>query len=54
MNTKSENQARYDLKNTKRYGFKFNLNTDRDIIDKLDSVENKQAYIKELIKKDLE
>ena len=47
-------QARYDAKATKHYGFKFNLNTDADIINKLESVPNKQGYIKSCIKKMIE
>lgn len=54
MNRKSENQKRYDDNNTKRYGFKLNIKSDADIIAKLDSVPNKQDYIRTLIRKDLE
>lgn len=46
-------QAKYDKKNTKSIMFKFNLTTDADILAKLDSVDNKQGYIKELIRRDL-
>lgn len=53
MNKESEWQKRYDDNNTKRYGFKLNLKTDADIIAKLDSVPNKQAYIKELIRRNI-
>lgn len=53
VNRQSEIQKKYDDKNTKRYGFKLNLNTDADIIQRLDTVENKQKYIKDLIRKDL-
>lgn len=44
----------WDKTNTRHYGFKFNNNTDADIIAKLDSVPNRQNYIKELIRADLE
>ncbi len=46
--------AKYDANNTKRYGFKLNFNTDQDIIDHLDSIQNKQGYIKRLIRRDME
>lgn len=47
-------QQRYDRANTTRYQLKLNNKTDRDIIEKLNAVENKQGYIKECIRKDLE
>lgn len=53
MNKKSEAQAKYDAKNTKRFGLKLNLKTDADILEKLESVDSIQGYIKELIRKDL-
>lgn len=46
--------ARYDANNTVRISLKFNLNTDIDILDKLENVSNKTGYIKELIRKDIE
>ena len=45
--------AKYDAANTKMYAVKLNINTDADIIQKLDEVENKQGYIKELIREDI-
>lgn len=45
---------KYDKKNTKQIAIKLNKNTDQDILDHLDRVKNKQGYIKELIRKDLE
>lgn len=44
-------QKKYDQSNTKRYYLKLNIKTDADIIAKLDSVENKQAFIKECLRK---
>lgn len=44
---------RYDQKNTKHYGFKLNRKTDADIIEYLDSVENVQGLIKELLRKEM-
>lgn len=47
-------QAKYDAANTKQVHLKLNRNTDRDVIDKLNSVPSKQGYIKKLIRADLE
>lgn len=47
-------QERYDLKNTVRVNLKLNIKTDADILAKLQTVPNKQGYIKSLIRKDLE
>lgn len=46
--------ARYDAKATKQIKLKLNILTDADILDRLDQVDNKQGYIKELIRRDLE
>lgn len=46
-------KAKYDSNNTAKFGFKLNLKTDKDIIDKLNSIDNKQGYIKELIRRDI-
>lgn len=46
-------QAKYDKANTRQITFKFNITNDADILEKLDSVENRQGYIKELIRKDM-
>jgi hypothetical protein len=45
--------ARYDANNTVRVNLKLNLNTDTDILEKLEGVANKNGYIKELIRKDI-
>ena len=44
---------RYDALNTRQIKMKLNLKTDADILKKLDSVPNKQGYIKMLIRKDI-
>ena len=44
---------KYDAANTVQFHLKLNINTDQDIIDKLNSVESKQGYIKYLIREDL-
>lgn len=46
--------ARYDANNTKQIKLKLNITTDADILEQLDRVGNKQGYIKELIRRDLE
>ena len=45
--------AKYDKTHTKQYKFKFNIKTDADIIARLDEVDNKQRYIKRLIRQDI-
>lgn len=44
---------RYDQENTRQIKMKLNIKTDADILKKLDSVSNKQGYIKALIRKDM-
>lgn len=46
--------AKYDEENTVQFKMKLNVNTDKDILDKLDALDNKQGYVKELIRKDIE
>lgn len=43
---------RYEEKNIRRIVVKLNRKTDQDIIDRLDSVDNIQGYIKQLIRND--
>lgn len=44
--------AKYDKAHTKGIYLKLNLETDKDIIEFLDGVENVQGYIKQLIRND--
>lgn len=44
---------KYDAKNTKRISLKLNKKTDKDILTKLESVDNMQGYIKGLIRRDM-
>lgn len=46
-------QEKYDRANTVQIHLKLNTKTDADILDKLDSVPNKQGYIKDLIREDI-
>lgn len=45
--------AKYDASHTIQLKLKLNTKTDADILEKLNEVENKQGYIKELIRADL-
>lgn len=45
-------QAKYDKDNTVQVKIKLNKKTDSDILEILNSVSNKQGYIKELIRID--
>jgi hypothetical protein len=47
-------QAKYDKEHTKGLYLKLNKETDADIIAKLEEVDGKQTYIKDLIRKDIE
>lgn len=44
---------KYDAANTKRISLKLNKKTDKDILNKLSSVDNMQGYIKGLIRRDI-
>ena len=46
--------AKYDAGHTKQIKLKLNLETDKDILERLEEVGNKQGYIKELIRRDIE
>ncbi|MBR6158130.1 MAG: hypothetical protein IKQ27_14325 [Lachnospiraceae bacterium] len=46
-------QQKYDKVNTRNYHLKLNRNTDADVIEKLDSVESIQGYIKGLVRDDI-
>ena len=50
---KSIIQARYDAKHCKMYTMKFNYESDKDVIERLDSVPNKQDYVRQLVRKDI-
>ena len=47
-------QKKYDAEYTKMVPLKLNTRTDADIIEKLTDTENKQGYIKNLIRQDIE
>lgn len=56
LTTEAERRAtkKYDKAHTRQFTLKFNLKTDKDILEKLDSVENKQGYVKALIRADID
>lgn len=43
----------WNKENTKQIKCRFNLRTDADILEKLESMDNVQGYIKELIRADI-
>lgn len=45
-------KEKYNKEKTKTYLLRLNINTDKDIIEILDSVGSKSGYIKELIRLD--
>ena len=45
--------SKYDKENTRQIKFKFNKTTDADILERLDNVDNKQGYVKGLIRDDI-
>lgn len=45
--------SKYEAEHIKKMTFKFNLEHDRDILERLEQVDNKNGYIKELIRKDI-
>lgn len=47
-------QQKYDKESTKNYAVKVMKNTEPEIFEKLESIENKAGYIKKLIRKDIE
>ena len=50
---KIKRNSEYDKNNVKQITLKLNMNTESDLIEFLDTKENKQGYIKELIRKDM-
>ena len=46
-------QMKYDKNNTVQIKMKLNKNTDADILEFLETVENRQGYLKELIRNDM-
>ena len=57
-NKSTESQIRasvkYNKENTVQISLKLNRSTDADLIDSLNRIANKQGYIKELIRRDID
>lgn len=55
MTTEAQKRAvaKYDAKNTRKIVLKLNTGTDADILKRLDTVDNRQGYIKRLIREDI-
>lgn len=53
MSDTKEYLKEWDKKNRIQYNIRFNVNTDRDIIEWLSQKDNLQGYIKKLIRKDI-
>lgn len=49
-----EAQAKYKKTKVRQYSIKVYRNTEPDILQKLESVDNVSGYIKDLIRKDIE
>lgn len=54
MNPQTKASAKYIKNNVKRIVLNLNINTDQNMIEYMDGIENKQGYLKSLIKKDME
>ena len=52
-NKQSQASIKYDKNNTKRIFIKLNINSDKDILEYLETKPNKQGYIKELIRNEI-
>lgn len=50
---KLEYNMKYDEETAVQIKLKLNKKTDKDILDRLNAVPNKQGYIKELIRQDI-
>ena len=53
MNKKAEYDIQFQKDNIKQIKFNFNKVNDKDILDHLAKQENRQGYIKDLIRKDI-
>lgn len=51
--TRAKQQDLWDREHTRQIRLKLNLNTDADLIEYLDSVDNKQGLIKRLLREEM-
>lgn len=54
MDRKTEYDLAYAKQNIRRVTIGFNRNTDADLLDYMESIENMQKYLKDLIRQDME
>lgn len=54
MNARDRAIAKYDAAHTVQIKMKLNRKTDADILKRLEEVENKQGYLKALIRADID
>lgn len=47
-------KQRYRKKNVLHVGIDFNRNTEPELVEKMESVENRSGYVKDLIRRDIE
>lgn len=50
---KIKRNADYNKQNMKQFKIALNINSDLDIIEKLENVDNKSGYLKKLIREDI-
>ena len=53
MNKNRDNEHKWRKKNLVGYNFTLNVETEKDIIEHFNNVDNKRAYLIELIRKDM-
>lgn len=51
---RSIRDARYNAKSSKHYGIKLNVKTDAELIERLESSDNINGYLRRLIREDIE
>lgn len=49
----ARSKREYDKTNAKTFSLKFNVKTDADILELFETIDNKQGYIKRLIREDI-
>lgn len=54
MSGKYDPQRKYQAANIRRISFDFSRKYDADVLAKLDSVDNRTGYVKQLIRDDIE
>lgn len=56
MTTEAQKKAvrKYNAANVKAFTFKLNRKTDKDILEHMEEISNKQGYLKSLVRADIE